>query len=319
MTNYKVGIVIPFYNGDDVILPCLESIAANNYSDMTVYLVNNSDKPTNVQAIAERNKGIRVVNANPRMGFAKANNMGAALAIAEGAEIVMGLNQDIVLNNECIEHLLYPFEVDSDISMTAPVLFTYDFMNIEDGFVRDYLSQCPDMIFDALSHSLKEMYTMKLIMCACFAIRASTIKEIGFFDPLYFMYYDDNDLCRKIISAKKKIVMVPQALAAHEHAHATHNPSDNWRRHRWSRDSRFIYILKDLNRSLPINCLKLARDISYDYIRLLVEKDFRKLLNCVMDDLKMIPKLRRIIQSRNSEKMMLRRVQCYHSRERVLL
>lgn len=301
MRNYKVGIVIPFYNGDDVIRPCLDSIIANDYQDIAVYLVNNSDKTTNIQAIAEIYKNVRVIHTNPRIGFARANNIGADLAISEECEIIISANQDLILDKDCIMELIKPFVSDPQIGVAAPISFTYDFKSINELFAKYCIADSPDMIYDALNYSLKDYYTVPEVHGACIAISAATIREIGFYDSLYFMYCEDTDLCRKMRYAKKKNVIASKAKTGHINSHLSEDPAGKRMRYRWIRTSTAIYTLKGLNHSICFNMMKVIRSILTDYIKAVLRLDIKELAIYFISDIKLILMLKGIFMSRARE------------------
>lgn len=60
---------------------------------------------------------------------------------------------------------------------------------------------------------------------SCLLLRREAFDAVGGFDPGYFMYFEDLDLCERITAAGWSCRYVPAAVVTHEGAHAT-------RRHR---------------------------------------------------------------------------------------
>ncbi|MEN3360082.1 MAG: N-acetylglucosaminyl-diphospho-decaprenol L-rhamnosyltransferase [Mycobacteriales bacterium] len=56
---------------------------------------------------------------------------------------------------------------------------------------------------------------------SCLLVRRAAFETVGGFDPAYFMYFEDLDLCERIGRAGWQNVYVPTAVVAHEGAHAT--------------------------------------------------------------------------------------------------
>lgn len=56
---------------------------------------------------------------------------------------------------------------------------------------------------------------------ACLLVRREAFDEVGGFDPGYFMYFEDLDLCRRLADAGWQSVYVPSAVVAHTGAHST--------------------------------------------------------------------------------------------------
>jgi N-acetylglucosaminyl-diphospho-decaprenol L-rhamnosyltransferase len=52
-------------------------------------------------------------------------------------------------------------------------------------------------------------------------LRRSAFDAVGGFDPAYFMYFEDTDLCRRLAEAGWQSVYVPTAVVEHTGAHST--------------------------------------------------------------------------------------------------
>jgi len=56
---------------------------------------------------------------------------------------------------------------------------------------------------------------------SCLLVRREAFEAVGGFDPAYFMYFEDLDLCERIGKAGWQNVYVPSAVVGHEGGHAT--------------------------------------------------------------------------------------------------
>ena len=50
-----------------------------------------------------------------------------------------------------------------------------------------------------------------------FRLKKKDIIELGLYDENFFLYYSDNDLCRRILKTKKTIIQIFEAKAQHDH------------------------------------------------------------------------------------------------------
>ena len=57
------------------------------------------------------------------------------------------------------------------------------------------------------------------------------IRDINFFDPNIFMYYDDLDLCRRVKKSKNKIYLVKNSIASHLCGKSSNSHGYDLRRH----------------------------------------------------------------------------------------
>lgn len=309
----KVCVVIPFYNGDKYIEACLESLAHGSCANTEKIVVNNSDKPTKIHAIATHFQNVSVVDTNPRIGFGCACNQGAQIGIERGAEFIIILNQDSIADRELVAALISPFNGSHKIAIAAPIPYNHDFSSIDKHFIIKYLSMCPDLFVDALNNTLKPRYTLDAVAGACFAIRSDFIERYGLFDPIYFMYYEDDDLCRRVKRLNYDIVVVPTAKLGHYDQAAIamqKQPSRSYERSMqvklWLRHSASIFQLKDINRSLLRVHFKLSLSNILDYIRYILSLQGLNLLYALISDVNLIIKMPKVVRSRNAERKLFR-------------
>ena len=79
---------------------------------------------------------------------------------------------------------------------------------------------------------------------AAVLIRFSALREAGFFDPTYFLYYEEVDLMKQVRKAGHEIWYVPQARVIHAEGAATGVKSGGRRRRRpvyWYQSWRYYY------------------------------------------------------------------------------
>ena len=77
------------------------------------------------------------------------------------------------------------------------------------------------------SDELKKMGTMrakeaKVISGCCFIITRDLIESIGLMDENYFLYNEEDDLCRRARKSGKKICFYPETSVQHLHGQSTH-------------------------------------------------------------------------------------------------
>lgn len=219
----RVAVVIPFYNGDVMIRPCVESLLSGTYPLQAIYIVNNSTLPTQVAHFFSDNPLVQVLDTQPGIGFGRANNVGAYKAIAAGAELVVTLNQDAHVFSDTIAALVQPFVSDAGIALAAPLICTYEAPYLlSDTYLKMYLAPMTELLSDVfLAPVLKPYYHIPhAVSGACMAIRTSAIQALGLFDPLIHMYGEDVELFGRYKGRGYGVVLVPAAKVAHAHGHA---------------------------------------------------------------------------------------------------
>jgi GT2 family glycosyltransferase len=276
---------------------------------LDIIIINNSDKNTAINKIVKNYRDVSLINTDTKVGFARASNLGAKVAIEKGAEYIICLNQDTIINGNLVGSLIDPLINLNDLVLSAPIPYDYEFKKIESSFIRWYLTQCPDMFYDALNNSLKAQYEVKYVSGACFAIKACFIKKYGFFDPIYFMYAEDEDLCRKIRYLGYKIAIVPEARFAHFHSHSDEDYKMNDDIIYWQRYSKSIFRLKEVREPFYIGFKRYIYWCLCDYLAVMGEFRTKTLLKYLFSDIKIMCKLPMIIKSRKNEMSLLKNSQ----------
>ena len=46
-------------------------------------------------------------------------------------------------------------------------------------------------------------------------LNMAAMREVGFFDETFFLYYEDEDLCQRVFLARRNIVLMPQVSITH--------------------------------------------------------------------------------------------------------
>lgn len=95
------------------------------------------------------------------------------------SEFVIGPNNDVIIQPNCIQNLLKIFQTNINISSLSPVDRTWSRHSVE-AFPKDNSLYCG---YEVSKH----------LMGCCFACRRSIFTQIGFLDETFYFFYQDND------------------------------------------------------------------------------------------------------------------------------
>jgi GT2 family glycosyltransferase len=106
-------------------------------------------------------------------------------------------------------------EQNKAIGIASPLQMNYDGSQIDPHFGRLYhlKSDLSDYGEDILKGSL----SVDTVIGAVMLFRSKVIEEIGDFDPLYFLYHEEADLCRRAKYRGFQIHIIPKAVVYHKH------------------------------------------------------------------------------------------------------
>ncbi len=218
-----IGVVIVSYRTRDRTVRAAESALAEG-TDRVVVVDNASDDGTvgTLRGIADERL---TVFENPRnAGFGAACNQGAA-ACGDVRHLLF-LNGDTVVLPGALSALVQALDDDPDVGIAGPAL-------IDDGGAHQasrrgdptplaLLHQHTALRFVRVGSAAYRRYkspnpkaAVEVLMGAALAVRASVFRAAGGFDPRYFLYFEEADLCRRVRAAGHTIRLVDYAVIQH--------------------------------------------------------------------------------------------------------
>jgi N-acetylglucosaminyl-diphospho-decaprenol L-rhamnosyltransferase len=159
-----------------------------------------------------RSAGATVVRRK-RGGYGAAINTGAQLA--SGTHLAV-LNPDIrFFGEDVVPRLMAHFE-DPTVGIAAPAL------QLLDGRLQDSARRTPTPLnlvvrrrIDRESGVVRQGGNVDWVVGACFIVRRDLWDSVGGFDPSYFLYFDDVDLCTRVRRAGGAVRFDPTVVVEH--------------------------------------------------------------------------------------------------------
>jgi GT2 family glycosyltransferase len=171
--------------------------------------------------------GAEVVEADNR-GFGAAANTGASMTT--GAVFAL-MNPDIRFGDPAVVDAMdRHFDRDARVGLAAPAL------RLPDGRIQDSARAIPipvDLVrrrwVDRLGGYARRTgelmperpATVPWVVAACVFVRRSAFERAGGFDPRFFMYFEDVDLCVQVRRAGWHVLVDPSVVVEHAHRGAS--------------------------------------------------------------------------------------------------
>ena len=246
MTSPPIAIVIPVFNGERYLPALLDSIRSQSVSSQVI-LVDNGSTDQAVAKAMTSDKSLFGLDLPRNEGFGVACNAGIQAALLAGAEWVFVLNQDLILEPNALAQAITAAQSQPRIGFLALSQLTYDGTGLDPVF-RVYL---PAAYWDdVLFRQPQPTYEVPFIPAAAVLLRRDCLLEQGAFDPLYFMYLEDRDLCERLRTRGWKVAFAPAARVRHDCGQVRAARGFQWNLN-WYR-SRMLYHLKTSRRPLPV-------------------------------------------------------------------
>lgn len=219
-----VSIIIINYNTLQMTKECIDSVFDKTHDlQFEVILVDNASTDGSKDYFVN-DKRIRYIYNNENLGFGRANNLGVDVAV--GRNIIF-LNSDTLLTNNAIKILSDYLDDNASVGACGGNLY-----DANHNPAYSYCLKFPSIPIDInlLLHNIpgRLLYKGQLtfnhtdniidvafITGADLMVKRNVIDAVGCYNPQFFMYFEDSELCYRIVKAGYSVKSVPFAKIMH--------------------------------------------------------------------------------------------------------
>ncbi len=222
-------LTISIVNTDNVSLlrDCLKSIYENTKkTTFNIIVVDNASIDNSVVMVQQEFPAVKVIVNPTRQGYGYSHNR--AIEIADGDYILI-FNEDMVVLPGALDIMIDIAKKDSTIGALGCRLLNPDMSLQHSCFRFQSLSRIlfeelfpRNIIFSNSSWRAKMYYwdhkeekEVDIVMGCCMLVPRKVFKEAGNFDPQFFVYSEEDDLCRRIKNHGYKVLFTPEAEIIH--------------------------------------------------------------------------------------------------------
>jgi GT2 family glycosyltransferase len=216
MENVAI-IILNWNNAADTII-CLRSIDKLNYKSYYTIVVDNGSTDSSKQVIRQQFPDVIILDPDLNLGYAEGNNVGIRYAIANGAKYILLLNNDTIIDSDSLGQLVSAAETHADAAFLGPKIYHLDLpQRIQSaGGELDRLWRSKQRGLDTVDQGQFEIIEeVDYLIGAALLMSVDHLKTIGLFDPTFFMYREDVDLCMRARKCGFKVLFVPSAKIWH--------------------------------------------------------------------------------------------------------
>ncbi len=287
----KTGIILVMFRQKHNLEMLYSSIAEQTEKDFKVYFVDNDTEcnDTEFSKTLDKRFGLNIeyFPTLDNKGFAEGNNIGAKKAMADGCKYIFFLNNDTILDNNCLSELIKSIEGNTKNAASCPIIFYWQSAKTKErvqefGANADFNSYKINKLFEGVSYTeyenqIPDTLQVDLLSGGAMLIKSEVLAKTGLWEECYFAYGDEIDLAKRIKEAGYKCIVNKNAVL--------------WHNHKWDKNNKqgyyFEYYLIQRNKYLYFRKYRLYGKMLLSYIVDSVKFPWRLIWFIKMCDLKL--------------------------------
>jgi GT2 family glycosyltransferase len=240
----RVAVVVLNFNGLEDTSRCVRSLRELSYPNAFLVLVDNgsSQSPESPCRLACPN--LRFLSNGRNLGFAGGNNRGIDLALAEGAEYVLVLNNDTTVHPDLVNALVSAFESERNLAVVGPVI---NYMDEPDEVMTDGVrfNPGPGTEFFAripvpLTSAESVLTEVDIVNGCCMMVPAALLHEVGRFDEEFFIVHEESDFCLRARMKGYRNAVLGRPLVFHKGSSSFERAGRSFQRYYDARNLRYL-------------------------------------------------------------------------------
>jgi GT2 family glycosyltransferase len=220
MAKSLISIIIVNWNGLRWLSDCFGSLSKQNYKNIEIIFVDNASKDESVSWVKKHYPKTKIIVNKKNLGFADANNVGYRKA---KGKYVLFLNNDTKVTKTFLTELVTVLDRDDQIAGVQSKILLMDHPNTHDS-VGAYLTPTGVLYHYGFGRKNINKYNKQIDLYtakgACMMFRKSVLDEVSIqgdiFDPDYFAYFEESDMCHRIWLAGYRIVYAYKSVIYHK-------------------------------------------------------------------------------------------------------
>lgn len=213
----KASVIIPNWNGKDLLKDCLTSLRTQSFKSFEIILVDNGSDDDSTKYTKENFPQVKIIKLNKNYGFAKAINDGVKIS---SAEYVVFLNNDTKVDKDWLKNLVLCAGKHPEVISVNSKILNFDNPKLIDGvgILINEVGQAKSIGWQEkdLGQYNKEQYIFGATGGASLFKRKEFIK-LGYFDESYFMYSEEVDFAFRAQFMGLQSIYCPKAKVFHKH------------------------------------------------------------------------------------------------------
>lgn len=229
-----VCAIIVNYNGIEDTTECVKSLKLCSYDNIRIIIVDNASSNGKANYNAYITTDIcEIIYNSDNIGFAGANNVGIKRALEIGAEYLLILNNDTVVEKNFLQPLIEAFKCNKNLGIATGKIYYYDDPDYLWFGGSHYDSKLMEYKISGIGEKDAPEYNIEnnipFATGCLWLLSRETVNKVGLMSEEYFLYYEDADYCEKMKMNGLGIRYIPESIIYHKESRSTRKGSDYYK------------------------------------------------------------------------------------------
>ena len=199
ISRQNLTIVIVTFKSEKVIHQCIQSID----SEIKIMVIENSNNIQFKEELENKYMNVSCLLTSKNLGMGAGNNIGIKKA---KTDFVLILNPDVILETSTINELINAAQKNSNFAIIAPTSSDVNYPNYK--------------LLDSQKSIAEFKFPFKVKSVDGFAMlfnkkKLDMVISNNYFDENFFMYLENDDLCKRINEINEDILIIPNSKIKH--------------------------------------------------------------------------------------------------------
>jgi GT2 family glycosyltransferase len=215
----KVTCIVLCYNGIELTIPCLETLLQQTYQPLDILVVDSASQDNTVATVRQQFPQVGLIASPNNLGYVAGNNLGIKTALDLGAENIFLVNNDTLLDPDCVTHLVEGIENRHQVGIIGPMVYTFDegcTISSAGGEIDWRKADSRNVGIGQIDQGQYPAQKVDFINGCGLMVTKSAVQKVGILDQRYFMYWEETDWCTRVGKAGFDVFFYPQAHMRHK-------------------------------------------------------------------------------------------------------
>jgi len=220
MSDTRVFAVVVNFNGAEVTHACVTSLRASRAVDLQIIVVDNDSterEQSRLQSDWGEAKDVEILNLPANGHFAGGVNAGALRALEAKASHLFFLNNDTIIEPDCIARLIGDAEKYPEAGLLGPALLNLGDrrpLSMGENYAAWSLAVPRSLL--RVRTPADESYPVGGIMGSAILVTTECFLRLGPYREDLLVYYEEVDYCLRARAAGFQPRLVPDAIVLHD-------------------------------------------------------------------------------------------------------